>query len=112
MSKPKELPIVDRPCPKCNAPKAYGPEYRRGVKNDEGLGEHLRFYCTVCRYMTAEPTCDQDTPERRAELTRLFEERKSRQLPPPESQPPSEARQRDIENVRRSDVRRPYGWNR
>lgn len=107
--KPNNLPTVDRPCPKCNNPTAYGPEYRRGVGTDEGLGEHLRFYCTVCRYMTAEPTRDADTPERRAELTAAFAARKSRPHPEPGDEI-GNRRDRDIEHVRRSETRRPYGW--
>lgn len=66
---------VDRDCPKCGNTRAQGPEYRRGVGSDADLGEHLRFYCTACRYMTYQPTKDQDTPQRRQELSASFQRR-------------------------------------
>jgi hypothetical protein len=100
------LPTVDRPCPKCGNDKAHGPEYRRGINGDELLGEHLRYYCTVCRYMTHEPTKDQDSPERRAQLDRAFAERAAR----PRLGSEGQQRQRDIETTYRNSTRRPYGW--
>jgi hypothetical protein len=107
MSNSKSLPMVDRPCPKCGGEKAYGPEYRRGVKGDEGLGEHLRYYCTVCRYMTFEPTKDANTPERVRELVAAFEDRRQRWEG--EKVDPT-LRDREIEQVRRADSRRSQGW--
>lgn len=68
----KNKPTIARDCPKCGSTEAYGPEFRRGVGSDEDLGEHLRFYCTACRFMTWQPTKDADTPERRAELDAAF----------------------------------------
>ncbi len=103
--KDRKLPEVDRPCPKCSNGRAYGPEYRHGT--DDGLGEHLRYYCTVCRYMTFTPTADQDTPERREGLTLAFAERRARPAPP---RVEINHRNRDIEETRRQITQRPYGW--
>lgn len=102
----KKLPEIDRPCPKCGNGKAYGPEYRRGVGNDSDLGEHLRIYCTVCRFMVIEPTRDSDTPGRRKELREAYEKRRHT-LPPQH-----EKRDRDIDTMRRDETRAPYGWRR
>jgi len=100
----KKLPEIDRDCPKCGNTRAYGPEYRRGVGNDADLGEHLRTYCTVCRFMTLQPTRDQDTPERRRELQRAYENR-------PHYTPERNfnREQSDVEQVRRQSTRR-WGW--
>lgn len=103
----RKLPEIERHCPKCNGEKAYGPEYRRGVGTDQGLGEHLRYYCTVCRYLTAEPTKDGDTPERRRELAAAFDARRQAQNDRNFNRDSQE--QRDIEDTRRSLMnRRPY----
>lgn len=76
--KDQKLPVTPRACPKCGGAEAHGPEFRRGYGSDDGLGEHLRFYCTICRYMTFTPTKDNDTAERRAELVAAFEARAKR----------------------------------
>lgn len=114
--KDRNLPVIDLSCPKCGNDKAYGPEYRRGVGSDDGLGEHLRRYCTRCRYMTAVPTADADTPERRRELLTAFDQRKARwqQEKDGHQDQPESSRDRDIESVRRHDTRgiRPYGWSK
>lgn len=107
-----EKPIVDRPCPKCGGKQAYGPEFRRGVGSDEGLGEHLRYYCCTCRYMSSEPTADQDTPERRRELAAAFERHRVRKAAE-QGQPHDrhETNGNAIESVRRQATsRRSYGW--
>lgn len=111
------LPVTERHCPKCNHDKAYGPEYRRGLKGDFTLGEHLRFYCAQCRYMTVEPTKDQDTAQRRRELAEAFEERRREWAEHGDRSfvPKHDPRDRDIESVRRADTRgegAPYGWRR
>lgn len=115
MSQQQTFPEVVRPCPKCGHDKARGPEYRRGLGSDEGLGEHLRFYCTVCRFMTIQPTRDQDTPERRRELAAAFETRRIRfaqQKDAERTQEQEPARDREIEHTRRELSRRrsSYGW--
>lgn len=106
MSKDRDqkLPMLDLDCPKCGNDKAYGPEFRRG--HDDGLGEHLRRYCTNCRYMTVVPTRDQDTPERRAELNRAFTSRMTR------SRPVSSVSNFVAEEVqeKRAAVSRPRSW--
>jgi CRISPR/Cas system-associated protein Cas10 (large subunit of type III CRISPR-Cas system) len=102
----KKLPEIDRPCPKCGNTRAYGPEYRRGVGNDADLGEHLRHYCTVCRFMWLDPTKDRDTPERRKEIREAYERR--RQSPPPYDK----QRDQDIDTMRRIETRAPYGWRK
>lgn len=70
--KDSNKPVTTHDCPKCGNDKAYGPEFRRGVGTDDDLGEHLRYYCTACRFMTFAPTKDQDTPMRRTELALAF----------------------------------------
>lgn len=112
------LPVTERDCPKCGHTQAYGPEYRRGIKDDATLGEHLRYYCHHCRFMTVEPTKDQDTPARRVELAEAFSARQrewANRAGDRSFAPHSSARDRDIESVRRSESRggRPsYGWAR
>ena len=104
-----EKPVVTRDCPKCGGHSAYGPEFRRGVGSDELLGEHLRYYCCTCRYMSSEPTADQDTPERRRELEAAFERHRVTKRGEQ-----GQRGQRDdsaIEAVRRQATsRRSYGW--